>query len=134
MRSTYASIVRREFRILQAAVSEWQSCLLSWLVLLCGLSYLFIPLDLIPDRIPVIGHLDEAGFVVCGLLAARYLLPQAMRELRGPVLLAFPLRSTRRQQLVFAIRVLRADLGNFSLFHHRAVDGFLVTGKNSGTH
>jgi hypothetical protein len=30
--------------------------------------------------------------------------------------------------------VLRADLANFFLFQYRAVDGFLITGKNSGTH
>lgn len=31
-------------------------------------------------------------------------------------------------------RALRTDLSNFHLLHYRTVDGFLVTGKNSGTH
>ncbi len=43
--------------------------------LLVGFGYLATPWDLIPDRIPVIGHLDEVGFVVAGLTAARLLVP-----------------------------------------------------------
>jgi Sulfotransferase domain len=34
----------------------------------------------------------------------------------------------------FGLKVLRADLGNFFLYQYRDVDGFLITGKNSGTH
>lgn len=131
------SIIRRELRILKAAVANWHSCLPSWFMLLGGLSYLFIPLDLIPDRIPVIGHLDEAGFVISGLLAARYFLPPIMRDgcrQPAPALQVLPTRPDRWQQFRFALRVLQADLANFSLFHHRGLHGFLITGKNSGTH
>ncbi len=31
-------------------------------------------------------------------------------------------------------RSIRTDLSNFHLLHYRSIDGFLVTGKNSGTH
>lgn len=34
----------------------------------------------------------------------------------------------------FALAQLRADVSNFYLLHYRGCDGFLVTGKNSGTH
>jgi hypothetical protein len=34
----------------------------------------------------------------------------------------------------FGLKVLRADLGNFFLYQYRDLDGFLITGKNSGTH
>lgn len=34
----------------------------------------------------------------------------------------------------FNLKILRADLGNFFLHQYRHVDGFLITGKNSGTH
>ncbi len=37
-------------------------------------------------------------------------------------------------RLAFAVRVARADLGNFFIWQFREVDGFLVSGKNSGTH
>jgi hypothetical protein len=30
-----------------------------------------MPFDLIPNRIPVLGHLDDAGYVVGGFLLAR---------------------------------------------------------------
>jgi sulfotransferase family protein/uncharacterized protein DUF1232 len=134
MRSSHGSIVLREFRLLKVAVTGWHSCLPSWFLLLCGASYLFVPLDLIPDRIPVIGHLDEAGFLLGGLLAARYFLPATIRQAGLPAPARLPLNPTAWQTVQFALRVLQADLANFSLFHHRAVDGFLVTGKNSGTH
>ena len=39
-----------------------------------------------------------------------------------------------RQGLAFAVQVVRADLANFFLLHHRHANGFLITGKNSGTH
>lgn len=43
------------------------------LVALAGLAYLFIPIDLIPDRLPLVGHLDEIGFVGFGLVGAHWL-------------------------------------------------------------
>jgi protein-tyrosine sulfotransferase len=54
-------------------------CLPSLMVLAAGLSYLFLPLDLIPDRIPFFGHLDEVGFVAAGILIGRALLPAEIR-------------------------------------------------------
>jgi hypothetical protein len=38
------------------------------------------------------------------------------------------------EALRFRLRVLQADLGNFFFIQHRHIDGFLVTGKNSGSH
>ncbi len=38
------------------------------------------------------------------------------------------------ETLRFRLRVLQADLGNFFFIQHRHVDGFIVTGKNSGSH
>jgi hypothetical protein len=38
------------------------------------------------------------------------------------------------RRLAFTIRVVRADLANFFLVKYRNCDGFLITGKNSGTH
>lgn len=40
----------------------------------------------------------------------------------------------RRHALEFAVQVLRADLANFFMLHHRHLHGFMVTAKNSGTH
>ena len=53
------------------------------LVLAAGISYLFLPIDLIPDRLGWIGHLDEAGFLLLGLVGG--LLLSAPREVvAGP--------------------------------------------------
>src|ERR1700709_2422150 len=51
------------------------SCLWSKLALVVGVGYSFGPVDLIPDRIPYYGHLDEAAFVMVGLILARLLVP-----------------------------------------------------------
>jgi len=47
--------------------------------LLIGLAYQFVPIDLIPNRIPVIGHADEFAFLLSGLLVARRLAPPPRR-------------------------------------------------------
>ncbi len=38
------------------------------------------------------------------------------------------------RRFAFLVRVVRADLANFFLLKYRRCDGFLITGKNSGTH
>lgn len=38
------------------------------------------------------------------------------------------------QRFQFLVRILQADVSNFFLLQYRDVDGFLITGKNSGTH
>jgi len=72
--------VTTELRILIAGLLDWRSCLLSKLVLVLGISYLFVPLDLIPDRIPIIGHFDEIGFVVAGFVGSRYFIPKPSED------------------------------------------------------
>jgi protein-tyrosine sulfotransferase len=61
--------------ILLCAVWRSQACLPSKISLFIGLGYLFGPVDLIPNRIPIFGHLDELGFVVGGLVSSRLLVP-----------------------------------------------------------
>src|SRR5471030_1523582 len=129
--------IATEVRILALSLLDWRSCPLSKLALLAGIGYLFVPLDLIPDRIPIIGHLDEAGFVVAVFVGSRLLIPapnsNAYRDFWQHRLhsSACP---TSWQHLRFLIRIARADLSNFFLYQHRQVHAFLVTGKNSGTH
>lgn len=55
-------------------------CLLPKVAVLLGISYMFGPWDLIPNRLPIVGHVDEIGFVLGGLVVARFL---AVREFGG---------------------------------------------------
>ena len=45
----------------------------------CVVAYAFSPIDLIPDPIPVIGHLDDLVLIPLGVLAVRRMIP-------GPVM------------------------------------------------
>ena len=120
-----------------ASILDWRSCLLSKLVLLLGIAYLFVPLDLLPDRTPIFGHFDEVGLVLAGLAGSRLLLSKPARNRyldEQKQKLQRALRPGPLQHLQFLIRVARADQANFFLYQYRCVDGFLITGKNSGTH
>ena len=123
----------RELGVFRVALFDWRSCLLSKIALLLGVSYLFVPIDLIPDRIPIIGHFDEFSFIVLGLVGSRGFVPTSVLEqYLGTD--ALPVCPGLTQRVQFALRVLRADFSNFFLLEYRNVDGWLVTAKNSGTH
>jgi len=125
--------ITAEAHILTLSLLDWRSCLLSKLALLTGLSYLFVPIDLIPDRIPIIGHFDELSFVVGGFVGSRLLIPERNYNTYRDFW-QNRLTVSAWQHVQFVIRVARADLSNFFLYQHRHVHAFLVTGKNSGTH
>jgi uncharacterized membrane protein YkvA (DUF1232 family) len=61
----------RELSLLLATLADPRKYLFPKLAVCVGLGYLFVPLDIIPDRLPLIGHLDEATFVVGGFVLAR---------------------------------------------------------------
>src|SRR4030067_281788 len=46
----------------------------------CVVAYAFSPIDLIPDPIPVVGHLDDLVLIPLGVLAVRALIPGAVLE------------------------------------------------------
>jgi hypothetical protein len=52
-----------------------RNCWAAQVALAIGLAYILAPLDLIPDRTPVIGHLDELTFLLGGFVAAHKLVP-----------------------------------------------------------
>jgi hypothetical protein len=129
--------ITTELRILVTGLLDWRSCLLSKIALLLGISYLFVPLDLIPDRIPIVGHFDEIGFVVAGFVGSRYLIPKPSEESYldlWDARLNLSVRPGLWQRLQFLLRIVQADVSNFFLYQYRHVDAFLITGKNSGTH
>jgi hypothetical protein len=129
--------LKTEFPILALSLLDWRSCPLSKFALLVGIGYLFVPIDLIPDRIPIFGHFDEVGFVVGGFVGFRRLIPKpnySVYRNKWQNRLNPSACPTSWQNMQFMIRIARADMSNFFLYQHRQVHGFLVTGKNSGTH
>jgi len=68
----------------------------SQICLLIGLAYLFVPIDIIPDHTPYIGHLDEFSFLFGGFVLARQLVPSTDAGtgtpswLQGPAMPALP--------------------------------------------
>ena len=64
-------LITAEVRVSAASLLDWHSCLLSKLVLLLGIAYLFVPLDLIPDSTPIFGHFDESALCWPVLLKLR---------------------------------------------------------------
>jgi hypothetical protein len=70
------------------------TCPVSKVALAIGIGYWFGPVDLIPNRIPYYGYLDQIGFVVAGLIAARLLVPAprsaVVRARRPPPQIAKP--------------------------------------------
>lgn len=83
--------------------------------------------DLVPDMIPV---WDQVIIAFLLLVGARAAMPGD--DYGGA--LGWAERPTAGQHWQFVLRTLRSDLANFFLYQYRGVDGFLVTGKNSGTH
>ncbi|HEY5301034.1 MAG TPA: sulfotransferase, partial [Acetobacteraceae bacterium] len=63
----------KEICLLRHILFDVRSYFLAKLALVVGFSYLFVPLDIIPDRIPYFGHVDEATSVISGFLIARLL-------------------------------------------------------------
>jgi uncharacterized membrane protein YkvA (DUF1232 family) len=67
--------IKDELRILVGILADWRTGVLAKLCVIVGIALPFMPFDLIPNRIPVLGHLDDAGYVLGGLLLARLMVP-----------------------------------------------------------
>lgn len=79
LRDTYARF-RREIRIYQVALGHPRTPRAARWLLGAAIAYSLTPIDLIPDFIPVLGHLDDA-VIVPGLVAlAIRLIPRDIVE------------------------------------------------------
>jgi uncharacterized membrane protein YkvA (DUF1232 family) len=66
---------RVELRIVLTTLADWRSGFVAKVCVIGGMALPFMPFDLIPNRIPVLGHLDDAGYVLGGLLLSRLFVP-----------------------------------------------------------
>ena len=69
--SVLPSRLQAEYRLQSHALRHWRAFLPSLLLLPLGLLYCVSPINLIADRRFYVGHLDEAAFLLAGLLASR---------------------------------------------------------------
>ena len=79
-----ARVFKRELAVYRCAPRHPRTPLAARLLLGAALGYALLPFDLIPDFLPVIGHLDDL-IIVPGLiwLALRMLPPAVMDECRA---------------------------------------------------
>ncbi len=74
--------IARLQRALRVLVAAWRDPRTPWyarVAIACVLAYALSPLDLIPDAIPVVGHLDDLVIVPLGLFLAFRLIPPEVR-------------------------------------------------------
>ncbi|MDQ7787463.1 MAG: DUF1232 domain-containing protein [Thermodesulfovibrionales bacterium] len=68
--------VKHELRVYQFVLKDKRTPKISKILLGLAIGYLLLPFDLIPDFIPVIGHLDDLILVPLLVIAALKFIPQ----------------------------------------------------------
>lgn len=90
MRARLAELARRfkqEFGVYRCALSHPDTPWLARLLLGAAVGYVLLPFDLIPDFLPVIGHIDDLVIVpLLVWLALRRIPPHVMQTCRDQVL------------------------------------------------
>lgn len=77
---TWAHALRRDATALWLAARSRETPLAAKLVAAAVAAYVFSPIDLIPDFIPIIGMLDDLIIVPVGIELALRLMPSALME------------------------------------------------------
>lgn len=76
-------LLKREFKALKLAMKDERTPPVAKALLWMALGYTLLPFDLIPDFIPVLGHLDDAVIVPALVIIALKMIPEeVMRECR----------------------------------------------------
>jgi uncharacterized membrane protein YkvA (DUF1232 family) len=68
--------IKEEVSILATVLADWRTGFSAKVSLIVGVALPFMPFDVIPNRIPLLGHLDDASYVLGGLFLARLLVPE----------------------------------------------------------
>lgn len=68
--------LKHELRVYQFVLKDKRTPKISKILLGLAIGYLLLPFDLIPDFIPVIGHLDDLILVPLLVIAALKFIPQ----------------------------------------------------------
>ncbi len=73
-----ASRLKSELHALWLAYSDPRTPWLARLLIVCIIAYALSPIDLIPDPIPVIGHLDDLILLPIGIALAIRMIPDSV--------------------------------------------------------
>ncbi|MCG2722732.1 MAG: DUF1232 domain-containing protein [Thermodesulfovibrionales bacterium] len=68
--------LRNELRVYQLVLKDKRTPKISKILLGLAVGYILLPFDLIPDFIPLIGHLDDVIIVPLLVIAALKFIPQ----------------------------------------------------------
>jgi uncharacterized membrane protein YkvA (DUF1232 family) len=79
LRDTAAKI-KKEFAVYRLVLKHPETPFLAKILLGLAVGYLLLPFDLIPDFIPVVGHLDDLVIVPALVYAALKLIPTGIVE------------------------------------------------------
>jgi uncharacterized membrane protein YkvA (DUF1232 family) len=75
-----ANIFRRELAAYRMVLRDNRTPLCAKCILACAVGYAMLPFDLIPDFIPVIGHLDDIIIIPALIMLAVKMIPSHIME------------------------------------------------------
>jgi len=72
--------IKREIKVYRRVLKDTRTPKIAKILLGVGIGYLLLPFDIIPDFIPVIGHLDDLIIVPALVIIALKMIPKEVIE------------------------------------------------------